>query len=261
MQVNIQTLLKMKQNKMPISALTCYDASFAFWFNQAEIHILLVGDTLGEIIQGHKSTIPVTVADIVYHTANVYRNLSYSFLIADMPFLQHATIDKAITTAHKLMQAGACMVKLEGGAWLANTIQKLTELGIPVCAHLGYTPQSLHSFGGAKIIGKTQSQAENLIKDAKTLATAGAQLLIVECIPDALGKTLSEQLPIPVIGIGAGPYCDGQILVSYDMLGITPNCPPIAKCFLTQENPSILAATKAYKQAVTAQEFPTKRPK
>jgi 3-methyl-2-oxobutanoate hydroxymethyltransferase len=259
MQTNINDLLKMKQNKNPISCLTCYDASFAYWFNKAEIDVLLIGDTLGEIIQGHKNTLPVTVENIAYHTANVSRNLTHCFLMADIPFLQHATLDKVLFAAEKIMQAGACMIKLEGGSWLAPTVNKLTELGIPVCAHLGFTPQSIHSFGRAKIVGRAQTQAQTIINDAKNLTAAGAQLLIVECIPDNLTKTLATTLSCPVIGIGSGPDADGQILVSYDALGITPTIPPIAKCFLTEKNNTILAASLNYKNQVSTKQFPLPR--
>ena len=259
MPININKLYIKKQKQEKISALTCYDASFAYWFNEAKIDVLLVGDTLGEIIQGHKTTIPVSVDDIVYHTTIVQKNLTHSFLISDLPFLQHATFEKTISAAEKIMQAGACMIKIEGDSWLAPTIEKLSTLGIPVCAHLGFTPQSIHSFGSAKIIGKENSQAKILINDAKKLVDAGAKLLIVECIPDELAKKLSDILPCPVIGIGSGPYTDGQILVSYDMLGITPNMPPIAKCFLTAQHNTILAATLEYKAQVENTKFPQPR--
>ena len=259
MSININNLYKKKQAKEKISALTCYDASFAYWFDKAQIDILLVGDTLGEIIQGHKTTIPVSVEDIVYHTTIVKRNLKHSFLMSDIPFLQHATFEKTITAAEKIMQAGACMIKIEGGSWLAPTIEKLNCIGIPVCAHLGFTPQSIHNFGAAKIVGKEKSKAEQLINEAKILVEAGAKILIVECIPDALTKKLASILPCPVIGIGAGPDADGQILVSYDMLGITPNIPPIAKCFLNKTHHTVLQATTEYKNQVENKTFPQTR--
>ena len=258
--ITISTLNKMKKNQNPISCLTCYDASHSFWFDQADIDVLLVGDSLGQVVQGHDTTVPVTLAQMVYHTQCVSRQASRCFIMADVPFLEQATFERALQAAQALMQAGANMIKMEGGTWLASTVAKLAERDIPVCAHIGYTPQSIHALGGPKMAGKTTQQATSLIEQAQQLEQAGAQLMIVECVPDHLAATLANTLTCPVIGIGSGPDCDGQILVSYDMLGITPPpLPPFARCFLDQNNPSILQACQHFKQQVVDRTFPVKR--
>jgi 3-methyl-2-oxobutanoate hydroxymethyltransferase len=258
--MTLPKLFKMKKQQTPISCLTCYDASFAYWFDQAELDVLLIGDSLGQVIQGHDSTIPVTLEDMCYHTHHVSRVLKQSFLMADIPFLQQADFQRTLHASQALMQAGAQMVKMEGGRWLAPTIERLSQLDIPVCAHLGYTPQSIHTLGGPKLMGRTAQQAQQLLTEAQDLVSAGACMLIVECVPDALGQQLSNTLPCPVIGIGAGPDCDGQILVNYDIFGLTPGqIPPFAQCFLTAQNPSILKATQAYRDAVRQRTFPRPR--
>ncbi|MBM93418.1 MAG: 3-methyl-2-oxobutanoate hydroxymethyltransferase [Legionellales bacterium] len=258
--LTLKKLQHMKHQNEPICALTCYDSSFAYHLNKAQIELVLVGDSLGQVIQGHDSTIPVSVNDICYHTRAVRQQLSYSFLMADIPFLAQATLERALQAAQAIMQAGAQMVKLEGGTWLIPIIQHLTNCGVPVCAHLGYTPQSVHAFSGPKLIGKQEHQAHELIESAHKLCEAGAAILVLECVPDALAETLSKELPCPVIGIGAGPGCDGQILVSYDLLGLTPQgIPPFAECFLNETFPSIIEAICAYRTAVKTGTFPTPR--
>ena len=202
-------LLTLKAQAEKITMLTCYDASFAALMDRCGVEVLLIGDSLGMVCQGHNSTLPVTVAEIVYHTASVARGTKTSLIVADMPFGSYSTPETAMHNAVQLMQAGAHMVKMEGGAWLAPTIQFLTERAVPVCAHLGLTPQSVHQMGGYKVQGKTDTAAETLKTDAQAIQAAGATLVVLEAIPQNLGKELTELLTIPTIGIGAGPACAG----------------------------------------------------
>jgi len=250
-------LHKLKAKGEKITCLTAYDASFALMIDQAGIDILLVGDSLGMVIQGHDSTLPVTVDDMIYHCQQVYRGSEQALLIVDMPFMSYATPRTALETAARLMGEGqAQMVKLEGGGWLAETVEMLTERGIPVCAHLGLTPQSIHQLGGYRVQGRTEIGAECLRNDAVALQSAGASLLILECVPGNLAAEITALLDIPVIGIGAGVECDGQVLVLYDLLGITPGKrPSFSKDFL-QETGSIPAAIEAFISAVKNGTFP-----
>jgi 3-methyl-2-oxobutanoate hydroxymethyltransferase len=239
-----------------ISMLTCYDASFAALMDRCGVDALLVGDSLGMVSQGHDSTLPVTLADVAYHTACVARGNRTSFLLADMPFGTYGTPEAAFDNAVRLMQAGAQMVKLEGGAWLADTIRFLTERAVPVCAHLGLTPQSVHQFGGYKVQGKTVEAADHLKADALSLQAAGASLLVLEAIPSALGREVTDLLAIPTIGIGAGPDCSGQVLVMHDMLGVFPGRKArFVKNFM-EGQASIDAAVRAYVSAVKDKSFP-----
>jgi 3-methyl-2-oxobutanoate hydroxymethyltransferase len=252
----ILDLLAMRAAKEKISVLTAYDASFAALFDHAGIDALLVGDSLGNVIQGHKNTTPVTIEDIAYHVNCVARGNQSAFLMADMPFASYSTPEQAMENASALMRAGAQMVKLEGGRWLAETIQFLTQRSVPVCAHLGLLPQSVHMLGGFKVQGKSPEAAQELINDAKTLEQSGAQLLILEAIPSSLGKQVTESVEIPTIGIGAGPDCSGQVLVMHDMLGAFPGrAPKFVKNFL-EESSSIEDAIKAYIKEVKAGKFP-----
>jgi 3-methyl-2-oxobutanoate hydroxymethyltransferase len=236
--------------------LTCYDASFAALMDRCGVDALLVGDSLGMVSQGHDSTLPVTLADVAYHTACVARGNRTSFLLADMPFGTYGTPEAAFDNAVRLMQAGAQMVKLEGGAWLADTIRFLTERAVPVCAHLGLTPQSVHQFGGYKVQGKTVEAADHLKADALSLQAAGASLLVLEAIPSALGREVTDLLAIPTIGIGAGPDCSGQVLVMHDMLGVFPGRKArFVKNFM-EGQASIDAAVRAYVSAVKDKSFP-----
>ncbi|MGS2724209.1 3-methyl-2-oxobutanoate hydroxymethyltransferase [Porticoccus sp. GXU_MW_L64] len=253
--VTIQTLQQHKANGAKFPVLTCYDATFAKLMETAEIDVLLVGDSLGNVIQGQGSTVPVTVDEMAYHTAAVARGNSKALLMADMPFMSYATEEQALQNAAELMQAGAHMVKLEGGAWLEETVLMLSERGIPVCAHLGLTPQSVNKLSGYKVQGRDRDGATQMLADAHILQEAGADLLVVECIPSDLGKQLSESLQIPVIGIGAGPDTDAQVLVLHDMLGISPRLPKFSHNFLADTG-SIEAAIVAYKAAVTSGSFP-----
>ncbi len=254
--VTSSTLLKMKQERKKFTALTAYDASFAGAFDDEGIDVLLVGDSLGMVLQGHDDTLPVTVDDIAYHTACVRRGIKRTLLMADMPFMSYSDPEQAMANATKLMQAGANMVKVEGGHWLLETVTKLTERGIPVCAHLGLTPQSVHLFGGFKVQGRDADNAKRILDEAKALEAAGAQLLVLECIPAALAKTITEALTIPVIGIGAGADTDGQILVMHDVLGISSGyIPRFSKNYLKQTG-EIRSAVRAYIEEVQQGIFP-----
>lgn len=254
--VTITDLIKYKHDKKKFATLTAYDASFAALFFETGIEVLLVGDSLGMTLQGLTSTLPVTIDDIVYHTRAVRAGAPSCFLFSDMPFMSYATPIEAYHNAAKLMRAGANMVKLEGGAWLSETIQGLTQRSVPVCAHLGLTPQSVNILGGYKVQGRDEEAAKQLLDDAIKLQTAGAQMLVLECVPTALAKLISETLTIPVIGIGAGPYTDGQILVMHDALGITAGkVPKFAKNFLAQTG-DIRAAIETYIQEVETLTYP-----
>ncbi len=257
MKNTIQTLQNLKLQKQPITMLTAYDAAMAQAISQAGIEAILVGDSLGNVIQGHSTTVPVTMDDMAYHTRCVASGNQGSFLIADMPFMSYAHPLQAFENAGKLLQAGAMMVKIEGGKWLTATIQQLVERGVPVCCHLGLMPQSVHKLGGFKMQAKEQHAAEILLNDALALEQAGAQLLVLECIPSELAAAISKALHIPVIGIGAGCQTDGQVLVLYDILGLASGyTPKFAKNFM-QGSTSIQEAIDKYKLAVKNREFPS----
>jgi len=246
----------MKQQGDKISTITAYDASFAKIFDQAGIHAILIGDSLGMVLQGQDDTLPVDIEHMAYHTQSVKRGVTETLIISDMPFMTYATKEQAFTNAAKLMQAGASMVKMEGGAWLVETIEALVERGIPVCAHLGLTPQSVNVFGGFKVQGRDNDAANKMIADAKILEAAGAQLLVLECIPSSLGKAISEAISIPTIGIGAGKDTDGQILVMHDALGISCSyMPKFSRNFLVDTG-DIKKAIELYIQEVSNGNFP-----
>lgn len=254
--VSLQTLQAMREKGEKISMLTCYDASFAALMDRSGVDTVLIGDSLGMVCQGHNSTLPVSIGDIAYHTASVARGNQTMLLVADLPFGSYATPTAAYDNAVKLMQAGAHMVKFEGGAWLSDTVRFLTERSIPVCAHVGLMPQSVHQMGGYKVQGKTVEGAERLHADALTLQAAGASLVVLEAIPAALGAAVTAQLHIPTIGIGAGPDCSGQVLVMHDMLGVFPGHQArFVKNFL-ESTSSVEAALRAYVSAVKSQSFP-----
>jgi 3-methyl-2-oxobutanoate hydroxymethyltransferase len=254
--VTAPSLQAMRNAGEKIAMLTAYDASFAALMDRCGVDAILVGDSLGMVCQGHTSTLPVTLADVAYHTASVARGIQATFLIADMPFGSYATPETAFNNAVQLMQAGAQMVKLEGGAWLVDTIRFLTERAVPVCAHLGLTPQSVHQFGGYKVQGKTSEAAEQLKADALALQGAGATLLVLEAIPTALGKEVTDMLAIPTIGIGAGPDCSGQVLVMHDMLGVFPGRKArFVKNFMEGQT-TVEGAVQAYIGAVRDKSFP-----
>ncbi|GAB1047404.1 MAG: 3-methyl-2-oxobutanoate hydroxymethyltransferase [Shewanella algae] len=254
--ITTATLRKFKQEGRKFTALTAYDASFAAAFDSEGVDVLLVGDSLGMVLQGHDDTLPVSIEEMAYHTRCVRRGISRSLLMADLPFMSYATPEQAMTNATKLMQAGANMVKIEGGQWLLETVSMLTERGIPVCAHLGLTPQSVHVFGGFKVQGRDADNAQRILDEAKALEGAGAQLLVLECVPASLAKQITEALQIPVIGIGAGKDTDGQILVMHDVLGISSGyIPRFSKNYLKQTG-EIREAVKAYIDEVQQGQFP-----
>jgi 3-methyl-2-oxobutanoate hydroxymethyltransferase len=254
--ITISKLQAMREADEKIAVLTAYDASFANLMDQSGIDVILVGDSLGNIIQGQTSTIPVTIEQMVYHVSCVAKGNQSAFLVADMPFGTYSTPEQAMENAASLMRAGAHMVKLEGGSWLADTVRFLVERSVPVCAHLGLLPQSVHTLGGFKVQGKSAEAAEVLVKDAQTLEKAGAQLLVLEAIPSELGKKATASIKLPTIGIGAGPDCSGQVLVMHDMLGAFPGrSPKFVKNFLLGQE-SIEGAFKSYIQEVKTGKFP-----
>lgn len=254
--VTIPSLNAMRASGQKITMLTCYDASFASLMDRCGVEVLLIGDSLGMVCNGHTSTLPVTVAEVAYHTAAVARGNKSAMVLADMPFGSYATPEAAFNHAVQLIQAGAHMVKLEGGAWLAETVRFLTDRAVPVCAHLGLTPQSVHQLGGYKVQGKTIESADQLKADAQLLQAAGAAMLVLEAIPTALGKEVTDLLAIPTIGIGAGPDCSGQVLVMHDLLGVFPGRKAkFVKNFMDGQT-SIDAAVSAYVGAVKDGSFP-----
>lgn len=253
--VTIHTLQNLKAQGEKFPVITCYDASFARLIEQVGIEVMLVGDSLGNVIQGQDSTVPVTVEQMAYHVSAVRRGNNKSLIIADLPFMAYATEEQAMANSAELMQAGAHMVKLEGGAWLENTVRMLSERGIPVCGHLGLTPQSVNKLGGYKVQGRDEQAAEIMLKDARLLEQAGMDMLVLECVPSALGKQISRELSVPVIGIGAGADTDAQVLVVYDMLGLSPKAPKFSHNFLA-ETGSLEDALNAYASAVRNGTFP-----
>jgi len=256
MQVTLSTLKALRQKGEKIAVLTCYDASFARVFDAAGVDVLLVGDSLGMVIQGHASTLPVKLAEMAYHTRCVAAGTTRAFIVADLPFGSYQpSPERAYTAAARLMAAGAHMVKLEGGAVMVDTVAFLAARGIPVCAHLGLLPQSVNQLGGYRVQGREDSEAAQLVADARALEAAGAGLIVLEMVPAALAKAVTAALSMPTIGIGAGPDCAGQVLVSYDMLGLYPRAPKFSKNFL-QGADGIEAAVRAYVAAVKDGSFP-----
>jgi 3-methyl-2-oxobutanoate hydroxymethyltransferase len=256
--VTVPGLHTMKAEGRKIVMLTTYDASFAAQAERAGVDIALVGDSLGMVVQGHRSTLPVTLDQMVYHTTAVARGLSASLLVADMPFMADRDVSYALEAGARLVgEGGAAMLKIEGAApHILESIHALTERAIPVCAHLGLTPQSVHKFGGFKIQGRAQDAADRVVSEALAVQQAGADLLVLEGVPTALGERVTKAVQIPVIGIGAGPHCDGQVLVIYDMLGITPGKrPKFSKDFLAGRN-SVGEAIEAYVADVRSGAFP-----
>lgn len=255
--ISINTLNSLKQRQEKICVLTSYDATFARLAEQAGVEVLLVGDSLGMVIQGHDSTIPVNLEHMIYHTRNVTRAADNAFVIADMPFMSYPTAELALLNAGRLMQeGGAKMVKLEGGASQLHTVEHLASHAVPVCGHLGLLPQSIHQLGSYRVQGREHHQAEQIRKDALALQDAGAQLLVLECIPAGLARLVTAELSIPVIGIGAGADVDGQVLVLYDMLGLGDGeQPKFVHDFLAGTG-SVPAALKAYVDAVKSGAYP-----
>jgi 3-methyl-2-oxobutanoate hydroxymethyltransferase len=255
--VTLHRLREMHAQGEPIAMLTCYDASFARVLDDAGVDSLLVGDSLGMVVQGRTSTLPVTLEETAYHLACVARGNRHAWLIGDLPFGSYQQSPaQAMQSAMTLMQAGAQMVKLEGGGWTNETVRFLTERGVPVCAHLGLTPQSVHALGGYRIQGRDEQGAETLKRHAREVADAGATMLVLELMPSALALEVTQAIPIPVIGIGAGKGCSGQVLVLHDMLGLTRGkLPRFVRNFLDGE-PSVEAAARRYVADVKARRFP-----
>jgi 3-methyl-2-oxobutanoate hydroxymethyltransferase len=255
--VNVSTLAKMKAEGEPIACLTAYDASFARLVDNAGTDLVLVGDSLGMVIQGHDTTVPVTVEEIIYHTRVVTRGLRRAFLVADMPFMSYSAKTQALDNAVRLMQeGGAMMVKLEGGSGQIGIVEYLAHHDIPVCAHIGLRPQSVHKIGGFKVQGRDVEKARRMVEDAVTLQNAGADIVLLECVPNELGKAVQAAVEVPVIGIGAGPDVDGQILVLYDMLGITQGRVPRFVENFMQEADSAADACARYVAAVKNRSYP-----
>ncbi len=258
--VTVSTLIKMKQAGDKITCLTAYDYSFASMLDRAGVDVVLVGDSLGMVIQGHDSTLPVTLDDMAYHCACVSRGIERALLIVDMPFMSYQTSrEQALESAGYLMQQGGAQVaKLEGGEVMAETVRFLVDRGIPVCGHLGLTPQSVHKLGGYRVQGRDAESAKQIGNDALALQQAGASLLVLEAVPAELASSISDELEIPTIGIGAGANCDGQVLVLQDMLGLYPRpSPKFSRNFMQDVN-SVEDAIKAYVAAVKAGDFPAK---
>jgi len=248
----------MKKNGQRIPMVTAYDATGAHWVEAAGIPAILVGDSLGMVVQGHETTLPVTLDEMVYHTRMVIRGTSKALIVADMPFLSYQTsIEQAITSAGRLMkEGGATAVKLEGGAIVADTVHRLVQVGIPVMAHVGLTPQSVHAFGGFRVQGKDEQSAERILHDAEMLEEAGAFAIVLETMPASLGQRITEHLHIPTIGIGAGPYCDGQIQVFHDLLGLIDGFTPRHARHYAELGTQSRDAIQAYINDVQGGSFP-----
>jgi 3-methyl-2-oxobutanoate hydroxymethyltransferase len=255
--VNVATLQKMKAEGEKIAMLTAYDASFAMLTDMAGVDMVLVGDSLGMVIQGHETTVPVTMDDIVYHSRAVARGLRRPFLVADMPFMSYASREQALGNAVRLMQeGGAKMVKLESGAGQIGVVEFLASHDIPVCAHIGLRPQSVHKVGGFRVQGREAAAAEQMKREALELQNAGADVVLLECVPSALGAEVTAELAVPTIGIGAGPDVDGQVLVLYDILDLTPGRKPRFVRNFMQGSESPLAALESYVRAVKDRSYP-----
>lgn len=254
--VTVTTLHNMKKKGERIASLTAYDASFARVIDEQGMDFILVGDSMGMVIQGHETTVPVTVDDIVYHTKAVAKATESALVMADLPFMSYTSPEHALQNAARLMQeGGAQMIKLEGGAPQIKTVRKLTHHGVPVCAHLGLTPQSVHKLGGYRVQGRDKQVATQMLEDALALQEVGADAVILECVPVSLAKKITNELKIPTIGIGAGLDCDGQILVLQDLMGIAANAPKFSKDFLVDSG-SIAGAVKSYIDEVKSARFP-----
>ena len=254
--ITITKLLAMHAEGEKITMLTAYDSTMSALLNRCGVEVILIGDSLGNVIQGHSSTTPVTVEQVAYHTECVTRANTHAFVIADLPFASYGDPVQALDSAATLMRAGADMVKLEGGDWQIEIIRYLVERSVPVCAHLGLLPQSVHVLGGYKVQGKSKDAATHMLDQALACQEAGAQMVVLEAIPSSLGEKITSELNIPTIGIGAGPDCSGQVLVLPDMLGISPGRPPkFVKNFL-EGHQSIESAVKAYVREVKSGKFP-----
>lgn len=255
--VTITTLRKLKQAGEKFACLTAYSYSEAYAVSTSGVEVILVGDSLGMVVQGHDSSLPVTVEDVGYHVACVKRGNQGSLLMVDLPFMSFYSAEKSLESAAELMRDGAQMVKLEGGAWLAESTRMLTERGIPVCAHMGLTPQSVNHLGGFRVQGRDPAKAQEIVDEALILQDAGAGVILLECVPSELGARVTEALEVPVIGIGAGPATDGQIMVLHDMLGFYPGRPAkFVKNYLAGNADGIQGAIRAYVAEVKGRRFP-----
>ncbi|NVK22156.1 MAG: 3-methyl-2-oxobutanoate hydroxymethyltransferase [Kangiellaceae bacterium] len=256
----ISHIEKLKAQDEKFSCLTAYDATFAQVISDAGVDVILVGDSLGNVIQGQETTVPVTLEDMEYHIACVANGVAAAerqcLIIGDMPYMTYNTPEEAYATARSIMQAGANMVKFEGGSWLLDTIRGLTERGVAVCAHLGLTPQSVDALGGFKVQGRDQKTAQTMIADAKALEQAGARMLVLECVPSELAAQITQAVSMPVMGIGAGVDVDGQVLVLHDMLGISPFQAKFVRNFMADANGNIQAAVELYHNEVKEMNFP-----
>jgi 3-methyl-2-oxobutanoate hydroxymethyltransferase len=255
--VTLTSLREMKKAQQKIAVLTAYDATFARILEAAGVEVLLVGDSLGMVVQGNESTLPVTVDHMIYHTRAVLRGAQASLIVADLPFMSYNSPAQALESAGRIMQeGGAHVVKLEGGKPFIETVSALSQHGIPVCAHLGLLPQSVHKLGGYRVQGRDDKSAQDILDDALALQEAGADMLVLECVPSELARSVTEELIIPVIGIGAGVHCDGQVLVLHDMLGMIKDKPPRFVQDFLEGQPSIQAAVESYVRAVKSGAFP-----
>ncbi|RPJ38153.1 MAG: 3-methyl-2-oxobutanoate hydroxymethyltransferase [Planctomycetaceae bacterium] len=256
--MTIPDLQRCKRDNKKIIVVTAYDALFARLLEQAGIEVMLVGDSLGVVVQGKSNTLSVTMEDMLYHTKLVADAAQQSLVIGDMPFMSYqASKEDALRNAGRFLQEGAHAVKLEGGVWMADRIEAMTQVGIPVFGHLGMTPQSVNQYGGYKVQGKGTERAKTLLSDAKALEEAGAVAVVLEAMPAALAKTITEQLTIPTIGIGAGPHCDGQVLVLYDLLGLFDEFVPKFVKPYAHLRADALQALRRYKEEVEQGKFPS----
>ena len=256
--MTIPDLHRCKRDKKKVIVVTAYDALFTRLLEQAGIDVLLVGDSLGVMVQGKANTLSVTMEDMLYHTRLVAGAAQRSLVIGDMPFMSYqAGKEEALRNAGRFLQAGAHAVKLEGGAAMVDRIEAMTQIGIPVFGHLGMTPQSVHQYGGYKVQGKNAERAKMIVSDAKALEQAGAAAIVLEAMPAALAKTITEQLTIPTIGIGAGPHCDGQVLVLYDLLGLFDEFVPKFVKPYAHLRADALQALRRYKEEVEQGKFPS----
>lgn len=253
--VSILTLRKMKASGEKFVTVALYDAPMATMAQKSGVEVILVGDSLGMTVLGYDSTIPVTMEHMIYHIEAVKRGNNKSLILGDLPFMAYATTDQAMVNATRVMQAGANLVKMEGGEWLAETVRMLGDRGVPVCAHIGLTPQSVNKFGGFRVQGRTEEQAEQIMRDAIALDEAGADIILLECVPAALAKKITQTVKAPTIGIGAGRNTDAQVLVINDILGLTEHPPKFSKNFLL-ETRDIPGAMEKFVQDVKAGVFP-----
>ena len=256
MSISINSFREFKKNKEKFACLTAYGYCEAFAASEAGVELLLVGDSLGMVVQGHDSSLPVTIEDVAYHVRCVRRGNQGAFLMADLPFMSYYSKNATLENAALLMREGAQMVKLEGGAWLAESTRLLVERGVPVCAHMGLTPQSVNHLGGYRVQGRDPDKAKSMIDEALVLQDAGASFILLECVPSELAQTITEQMEVAVIGIGAGPHTDGQIMVLHDLLGLYPGRPAkFVKNFL-KDSADVQTAIQNYVAAVKSVEFP-----